>query len=366
MNLGIRRAARGLRWLGDTQRAKPNSAKTHNRDYRTVHGARWAILLAMTACGEEPANIDRPPLAFAGFDRTITTGRVTLLDGSASEDPEGRPLNFQWALQSKPQGSIARIESPSSKLVELVPDLSGRYVVSLRVDDGSLSANDLLVLEAVPRSLGLDPPRVHPRGCTAHLPNLTESECASTTDPGRLTFTATPDTRASRAPVWRWLRIPPGTQLEDLDQKILRGVMSFTPARPGDYFVSVEHDDPQDTGEPSATLLVISVLASSTAQAPPQAQLSAPGEPRLGGSVLLDGRDSEVSTATTAPLTRAWSLLEAPSASEDRLTEIATGCPSQACRRLTPKALGRYTIALQVSQGSLRGVATATTVFVQP
>ncbi len=77
-----------------------------------------------------------PPVADAGPDRTVSVGEVVQLDGTGSFDPDGDPLTFRWALVSRPEGSAAELDDPTSPTPSFTADLPGRYVLELTVDDG--------------------------------------------------------------------------------------------------------------------------------------------------------------------------------------------------------------------------------------
>lgn len=95
------------------------------------------------------SNSERP-LADAGEDRVIAVGREAVLDGSASQDPDGRYLFYDWWLDASPKGSIASLTSADA-VTTFVPDVVGDYLVELRVHNGSFeSGPDELLLTAVP------------------------------------------------------------------------------------------------------------------------------------------------------------------------------------------------------------------------
>lgn len=81
------------------------------------------------------------PVAVAGED--IKDGQDCsdlVVDGSDSFDPNGDPLDHLWTLQSKPEGSAANNYSfadRSAATTTFYPDISGTYVFSLAVNDGS-------------------------------------------------------------------------------------------------------------------------------------------------------------------------------------------------------------------------------------
>ncbi len=89
------------------------------------------------------------PVASAGADQSVETGATVTLNGSASTDPEGDPLTFQWSLASKPTGSAAAISDAAAVTPQIVADLDGDYVVQLVVSDGvSTSVPDTVVITA--------------------------------------------------------------------------------------------------------------------------------------------------------------------------------------------------------------------------
>lgn len=68
---------------------------------------------------------------------TALVAQLVGVDGTASRDPEGDPLAFQWTL-APPPGSVALLEDSSSQNALFVPDVRGRYTVTLVVTDSIL------------------------------------------------------------------------------------------------------------------------------------------------------------------------------------------------------------------------------------
>lgn len=92
--------------------------------------------------------VTQPPVADAGADRSARVGSRVTFDGSASSDPDGDPLSYQWRILSAPSGSAARLDGADRVSTGLVPDVIGVYELELVVDDGFLSASDTVRLTA--------------------------------------------------------------------------------------------------------------------------------------------------------------------------------------------------------------------------
>ncbi|MEP4627159.1 MAG: collagen-binding domain-containing protein [Tateyamaria sp.] len=75
------------------------------------------------------------PVADAAAPTAVFIGETVTLDGSASSDPNGDALSFQWTLTSVPAGSIATIPDPFAPIASFVPDLRGIYTAELVVSD---------------------------------------------------------------------------------------------------------------------------------------------------------------------------------------------------------------------------------------
>lgn len=104
------------------------------------------------------SNDDFPPIADA---RAVETGSTAVtvrveelvaLDGSASRDPEGDPLAYEWTL-TIPDRSRAAFSDPSDGLVTFLPDVAGDYVAGLTVRDslGQASATSTVAIHVTPR-----------------------------------------------------------------------------------------------------------------------------------------------------------------------------------------------------------------------
>lgn len=106
--------------------------------------------LALVVCDAQecsPADVviitvaagDAAPVANAGPDVTTRAGERVDLDGSASSDPEGAELGYDWTLTEAPSCStlsVSDVYNGTTAQPSLIPDCEGTYVVSLVVNDG--------------------------------------------------------------------------------------------------------------------------------------------------------------------------------------------------------------------------------------
>lgn len=77
----------------------------------------------------------------------LPANTLVTLRGTASSDADGDTLTYAWTLQSKPAGSAASLSASNLSTTQLTTDLSGSYVVVLRVTDpsGAYSEQTLIV-----------------------------------------------------------------------------------------------------------------------------------------------------------------------------------------------------------------------------
>ena len=112
--------------------------------YRTLVGS-VLVVLCLSACGggaggEASDQANRPPVADAGPDRTLSSPSSVALDGSASSDPDGDTISYQWSVLSSPAGGHASIAGQTSVTPTFTADVAGPYTVSLVVNDGTAAS----------------------------------------------------------------------------------------------------------------------------------------------------------------------------------------------------------------------------------
>jgi chitodextrinase len=84
-------------------------------------GDRYAFVTAIVS--------NKPPVALPGNDSNVTAGEVLSLDGSASYDPDGRVVKYEW--------SFGDGKSAEGSLVDHYYDRPDKYKVELKVTDDS-------------------------------------------------------------------------------------------------------------------------------------------------------------------------------------------------------------------------------------
>ena len=77
----------------------------------------------------------------------LPVNTLTTLRGTASVDADGDALTYAWSISSKPATSAATLSSGSGATVQITPDVSGSYVVQLRVTDagGAFSEQSMIM-----------------------------------------------------------------------------------------------------------------------------------------------------------------------------------------------------------------------------
>src|SRR5262249_38708189 len=78
--------------------------------------------------------------ADAGQDQTVAVGATVQLDGSASFDPDGDTLTYDWSLTTLPSGSSASLSDSTAAKPTFVADQAGTYIAQLIVNDGFLAS----------------------------------------------------------------------------------------------------------------------------------------------------------------------------------------------------------------------------------
>jgi hypothetical protein len=319
---------------------------------------RWVLLLALTACNEDPVAVGRPPSAFAGFEQRARVGQEVALDGTLSADPDGDPLRFQWRMVARPGGSSARLDPEDEALTRFVPDVAGAYVVSLSVSDGERTDHDLLAVTAAATSTAPEPLRLTlaPAACNVAFAAPAAAGCADprggvAVAPDQVVAPATPPDALRTE--WRFARVPPGVDAATLPLVPGPGAkepVRFTPPRPGAYWLAARLVGRQAASAPAYA--TVHVFDDDAPRA--EARIEGPAQAGVRARVILDGRGSLIPTST-APVQYTWWLQTDPSGGTASLADRATGCPPGVCQRLIPTVAGVYVVGLELAVGTATG-----------
>ena len=108
-----------------------------------VPSSAQAFALVLSGGVSQGGGGNRAPVANAGADQATNTGVQVTLDGSASSDPDGNPITFSWTQTG---GPAVTLSTPTAATARFTPSVAGTYTFQLAVSDGSLSAQDTVVI----------------------------------------------------------------------------------------------------------------------------------------------------------------------------------------------------------------------------
>jgi hypothetical protein len=313
-----------------------------------------ALALFLTGCGggggdkcilgsalcdnKSPANV--APVARTAPPQSVVLGQAVSFDGSASSDANGDTLSYTWSWVSKPDGSLASLDSATSAKPSFTVDLPGLYAASLTVRDGQTSSESVL---AVVSGFELNAPPVAAAGAnqsvvTGSVVSL-DGSTSSDANRDRLTY--------------KWSLISKPTGSTAVLDKPLEVKPSFTADLPGVYAASLMVND----GKLSSESAVVLVQASDINAAP--IALTGPSQfVEKGSKVTLDGSGS--SDQNNDRLSYKWQLISVPASSAAVLSDVVSPRPE-----FTADLAGVYVATLTVSDGKLSSAPSSMTVTVQ-
>jgi len=94
------------------------------------------LVCLVAGCSAEVAGPNRAPVAIGGPDLSANEGDTVRLDASASFDPDGDDLHFDWRVPVAPVGAVTTVREVGHGLADLEVDRPGVWLVRLVVDDG--------------------------------------------------------------------------------------------------------------------------------------------------------------------------------------------------------------------------------------
>ena len=196
-------------------------------------GLTESLPTTFTLRAEDTSGGEPPVASIASVASSLAAGTTVTLDGRASNDPEGAPLDYEWRLTRVPDGSLSRVAESTSAVTAFVPDLSGAYEIELAVrDEGGNVDVAVLALVAVDDRPGNAAP-VAMAGYDLELVENTEILLL-----GGLSFDPDGDPLQYR---WRLDTAPAGSGATITDPTRARASVRFD--RPGRYAVTLAVSD---------------------------------------------------------------------------------------------------------------------------
>ena len=96
------------------------------------------LVFLLSACGSDsPGNSNSQPIAFAGYDQSVSKNTLVILQGTGTDD-DGDSLTYQWTQVT---GTTVVLSNPLTQTPEFyAPNLTGDLVFSLVVGDGIVNS----------------------------------------------------------------------------------------------------------------------------------------------------------------------------------------------------------------------------------
>ncbi|MCD9457438.1 PKD domain-containing protein [Marinibactrum halimedae] len=277
---------------------------------------------------------NKPPVAVAGADLTIELNHLVSLDGSASSDPDGDALNFQWAITSAPEGSTDALINANMAVAEFTPTVLGEYEVQLVVDDGELSSEpDSLTITVV---------------YTNNTPVANAGPDQRVMLGAAVTLSGVASSDADNDPLsyaWRVIAQPSGSAVElvnDTDDS-----PQFTATHQGNYIIELIVNDGVVASAPDTVNVEVYVQTPppSPENNKPVSNAGADQRVSVGDNVRLMGSGSD---SDGDSLTYRWSFVSVPAGSSSGLLNGTSATPS-----FTADVAGSYVVQLIVNDGQI-------------
>lgn len=219
--------------------------------FRTL-GYVFAVL-ALFGCGGGGGGggpINTAPVSVATMSAIdlVLLGATVTFDGSASKDPEGSALRYEWRIEEKPIGSKATLSEPASVLTTLTPDVVGTYRVSLTTSDGLLKGSTVYL--SVTARLNQAPIVVIDAASRVVVGSPTKLSAIRSTDPDRDPITAF---------FWSVVGLSPDGILTDFD----KAESVFTPNEAGNYTIRAQVSDRFSSSTSDRSILVVKPYVAS-------------------------------------------------------------------------------------------------------
>ena len=294
---------------------------------------------ALSAADEVLIHVQNTPsVAEAGPDRTAKTGMEVTLNGSDSFDPNGDLITYDWTLVEQPAGSALTSQSLTGRQTPnpiFTPDMRGRYVFELIVNDGLVDSEpDTVAITASPSNVPPNAdagPDQYARVGTAVVLDGSASHDPDQS-PGPLTYQ------------WTFKQVPAGSTLRNAHiRTAMQAQASFVPDMAGTYALNLRVSDGSASGNDEV------MITASASNVPPNADASEDQTVTPGAEVALEGIGSHDPDDGPAVLSYTWRFVSLPH--DSGLTNADIVDADRATARFTPDVAGSYVVRLEVFDG---------------
>lgn len=279
------------------------------------------------------------PTADAGADSEVDLGWNADFDGTASSDPDGDELSWEWTLSSVPATSSltdADLVNSEEALGYFTPDVEGDFELQLSVSDGTSEASDTVVVTVVATTSSNTAPVAHAgMGTSGSVGDTLSFDASSSYDPDA-------DDVSYR---WRFAVVPNGSDRTSGD---IEGRYTETPSFVADvggtFQLEVRVMD-DSTFSTDTTTAVISTPANGV---PVPDTTGSPT--RVGYSWYVNMRAEKSSDPDGDALDYSWSFLSVPSGSA--LVDADWDDADSDHGSFQPDVAGVYRTQVEVSDGT--------------
>ena len=89
--------------------------------------------------------MDRPPVAHAGDDKKVVAKSAFTLDGSASQDPEGKPLTYHWVQIGGPTVTLTDADKAKASVAGNRPKSMVSFRLTVTDPSGHTDTDEVVI-----------------------------------------------------------------------------------------------------------------------------------------------------------------------------------------------------------------------------